>query len=237
VHERDAAIEALTDAIVAYSVDRVRLYPPPLDRSYSLAELTAAAGQTITPEGIGGMRALQIFADVLAPATISTDHSKFLSFVPAAPTEAAILFDLVVGASSIYAGSWMEGAGAVFAENQALRWIADLVGLPAEAGGVFVSGGTNGNLSALIAARFDWRHRSDGRNDRVRGLVVASTGAHSSIAQATRAMDADIVKVAADERGRMSGDALVARLDSLSADDRSRLFAIVATSGTTNAGT
>jgi len=124
----------------------------------------------------------------------------------------------------------------VFAENQALRWIADLVGLPAEAGGVFVSGGTNGNLSALIAARFDWRHRSDGRNDRVRGLVVASTGAHSSIAQATRAMDADIVKVAADERGRMSGDALVARLDSLSADDRSRLFAIVATSGTTNAG-
>ena len=60
----------------------------------------------------------------------------------------------------------MEGAGAVFAENQALRWIADLVGLPASAGGVFVSGGTNGNLSALIAARFDWRHRSDGRKSR-----------------------------------------------------------------------
>lgn len=236
MHERDAAIEALTDAIVDYSVDRVRLYPPPLDRGYSLAELTAAAGQTITPEGIGGMRALQIFKDVLAPATISTDHSKFLSFVPAAPTEASILFDLVVGASSIYAGSWMEGSGAVFAENQALRWIADLAGLPASAGGVFVSGGTNGNLSALIAARFNWRHNTGGKNDRVRGLIVASTGSHSSIAQAARAMDADIVKAAADHRGRMSGEALEALLLSLDDHDRSRLFAIVATAGTTNAG-
>ena len=40
------------------------------------------------------------------------------------------MFDLVVGASSIYGGSWLEGAGAVYAENQALRWIADLAGLP-----------------------------------------------------------------------------------------------------------
>ena len=62
-----------------------------------------------------------MFADVLAPACISVDHPRFLSFVPAAPTEAAVLFDLVVGASSIYAGSWLEGGGAVFAENEALR--------------------------------------------------------------------------------------------------------------------
>ena len=73
-----------------------------------------------------------------------------------------MLFDLVVGASSIYAGSWLEGAGAIHAENEALRWIADLAGLPASAGGVFVSGGTAGNLSALIAARWRWRHRAEG---------------------------------------------------------------------------
>jgi L-2,4-diaminobutyrate decarboxylase len=67
--------------------------------------------------------------------------------VPAAPTEAAILFDLVVGASSIYAGSWMEGGGAVFAENEALRYICRPRRVLPEAGGVFVSGGTGGNLS------------------------------------------------------------------------------------------
>jgi len=236
VHEHDAAIEELTDAIVEYAVERVRLDPPPLDRSLSYAALLELAGETITPEGLGGLRALQLFADVLAPATISVDHSKFLSFVPAAPTEASILFDLVVGASSIYAGSWLEGAGAVFAENQALRWLADLAGLPETAGGVFVSGGTGGNLSALIAARHEWRRISGGRNDRVRGLMIASTGSHSSIASAARAMDADIITVPADSRGRMHSDALSATIDALAPEEVDRLFVIIATAGTTNAG-
>ena len=159
------------------------------------------AGRTVTPKGIGGLEALRVFGDVLAPACISVDHPRFLSFVPAAPTEASILFDLVVGASSIYAGSWLEGGGAVFAENEALRWIADLAGLPAEAGGVFVSGGTAGNLSALIAARWKWRYDADGAHDRTRGLIVTSKGAHSSIKQAARAMDADVVLVPADDAG------------------------------------
>ena len=145
-----------------YATWRVDLDPPPLDGPRTAAELRAAAGPTITPDGIGGLEALRIFADVLAPACISVDHPRFLSFVPAAPTEASILFDLVVGASSIYGGSWLEGGGAVFAENEALRWIADLAGLPATAGGVFVSGGTAGNLSALIAARWHWRRRAGG---------------------------------------------------------------------------
>src|SRR6476619_5363128 len=170
MHVHDEAIEELTREIVEYAVERVRMDVPPLDGPRPPAELRSAAGPTITPQGIGGLEALRIFGEVLAPACISVDHPRFLSFVPAAPTEASILFDLVVGASSIYGGSWLEGAGAVFAENQAMRWLADLAGLPDSAGGVFVSGGTGGNLSALIAARFRWRHRATGRNDRVRGL-------------------------------------------------------------------
>jgi L-2,4-diaminobutyrate decarboxylase len=236
MHRHDASTEVLTQAVLRYAVDRMRLDPPPLDGPRTLDELRAMAGHTVTDNGIGGLEALRVFGDVLAPACISVDHPRFLSFVPAAPTEASILFDLVVGASSIYAGSWMEGGGAVFAENEALRWIADLAGLPPEAGGVFVSGGTAGNLSALIAARWQWRHRAGGRHDRTRGLVVASDGAHSSVAQAARAMDVDVVLVPADDTGRMTGDALRATVDGLDDEDRSRLFAIVATSGTTNAG-
>ena len=77
-------------------------------------------------------------------------------------------------------------------------------GCPTTAGGVFVSGGTAGNLSALIAARWNWRRRAGGAFDRTRGLIVASAGAHSSVAQAARAMDADVVLVPADERGRLT---------------------------------
>ena len=198
MHLHDSSTEVLTQAIVRYAVDRVRLDPPPLDHARTPAELAAMAGRTVTARGIGGLEALRVFTDVLAPACLSVDHPRFLSFVPAAPTEASILFDLVVGASSVYAGSWLEGAGAVFAENEALRYVADLAGMPASAGGVFVSGGTGGNLSALIAARHRWRSRSGGRFDRTRGLIVASSGAHSSVASAGRAMDADVVTVRAE---------------------------------------
>jgi glutamate/tyrosine decarboxylase-like PLP-dependent enzyme len=159
-----------------------------------------------------------------------------LSFVPAAPTEAAILFDLVVGASSIYGGSWLEGGGAVHAENEALRYIADLAGMPPEAGGVFVSGGTAGNLSALIAARHRWRERAQGRHDRTRGLIISSKGAHSSIAAAARAMDADEITALADDQGRLRIDALRALIADMDPADRERVFAVAATSGTTNAG-
>ena len=200
MHRHDASTEVLTQAIVRYAIDRVRLDPPPLDGPRTPRRARRDGGlNDHRSSGIGGLEALRVFGDVLAPACISVDHPRFLSFVPAAPTEASILFDLVVGASSVYAGSWLEGGGAVYAENEALRWIADLAGLPAEAGGVFVSGGTAGNLSALIAARWNWRHDADGALDRTRGLIVTSAGAHSSIAQAGRAMDVDVVLVPADD--------------------------------------
>ncbi len=209
--------------------------PPPLDGPRSEAELRAMAGHTITDAGIGGLEALRVFGDVLAPACISVDHPAYLSFVPVAPTEAAILFDLVVGASSIYGGSWLEGAGAVFAENEALRWLADLAGLPPATGGVFVAGGSAGNLSGLVAARHVWRSASPDRARR-RAAIVASRSAHSSIVSAARVMDADIIGVPVDARARLTGDAVRTVLDGLAPEDAERVVAVVATAGTTNAG-
>ncbi len=235
MHMQDPSIEVLTQAVLRYAVQRMRLDPPPLDGPRTEAELRAMAGSSVTKQGLGGLEALRIFTDVLAPACISTDHPRYLAFVPNAPTEVSILFDLVVGASSIYGGSWLEGAGAVFAENEALRWICDLVGFPKTSGGVFVSGGTAGNLSALVAARQTWRtwHPEAGNQ---RGLIIAGGGAHSSIAMAARVMDVDVVKVPTDARGALTRAALDQTVSELSDVDRARVFAVVATGGTTNVG-
>lgn len=232
MHEINKDTEVLTQAIVRYAIDRLRMDPPTLDGERPEAELRAMAGQTITEEGLGGLEALRIFTDILAPACLSVDHPRLLAFVPAAPTEAATLFDLIVGASSIFGGTWMEGSGAVYAENQALRWIADLAGFPAEAGGVFVSGGTAGNLSALTAARHEWR-RLDASKRGVRGLIVSSKGAHASIAQAAHVMDVDLVETGGH---RLTGDDVQKAINALSSDDRGRLFAVACTAGTTNLG-
>lgn len=235
MHSFDRRSKRLSWKILSYALRRIRM-DPPLDHSETEATLRARAGSTITPDGVGGDRALEIWRDVLAPACISVDHPRFFSYVPGAPTEAAGLFDVAVSAANVYGGSWQEGAGAVFAENETLRWIAELAGFPGTAGGVFVSGGTAGNLSALIAARWHWRHKSGGTMDRVRGIVVTSASAHSSVAQAARAMDVDVVTADVDVRGRMDARAIRKAIESMDVVDRSRVFAIVATGGTTNVG-
>jgi hypothetical protein len=120
----------LEAAIVEYATWRLSLDPPPLDRPERSETLAERAGTTITAGGLGGLEALRVYREALAPAMISTDHPLFLAFVPAAPTKASVLFDLVVSASSNVGATWMEAAGGVYAENQALRWLADLAGLP-----------------------------------------------------------------------------------------------------------
>ena len=152
MHEFTPEIEQVAQEILEYSLTRLKDNPP-LDGPKSESELFELVGNTITEDGLGGSNALSLFKETLAPACISTDHPRYLAFIPSAPTELANLFDLVVGASALYGGSWLEGAGAVFAENQTLRWLSDLAGLPESAGGVFVQGGTIGNLSALVATR------------------------------------------------------------------------------------
>ncbi|MFM2412164.1 MAG: hypothetical protein RLZZ587_497 [Actinomycetota bacterium] len=234
MHKHDAATAALREKIFDYARERMEMDPPPLDGSASWVELRAAMPDTITEAGVGGDKALELFGEVLAPATMSIDHPGQVSFIPTAPSEASILFDLVVSASSVFGGSWLEGAGAVYAENEVLKFLAREAGMPESAGGVFVQGGTNGNLSALVAARFDAMRKLDeaGLPRPARWRVAASEEAHSSIAHAARVMDVDVVKVPVGDDGRLFGSAIEAKL----ADDWDGVFALVATGGTTNYG-
>ena len=234
MHIHDDATAALRERIFDYARDRMQLDPPPLDKGMPYAELRALMPDTVTEKGIGGDKAMSLFGDILAPASMSTDHPAMVSFIPVAPTEAAILFDLVVSASCIFGGSWLEGAGAVYAENEVLKFLAAEAGLPATAGGVFVSGGTNGNLSALVAARFDAEQRlaAVGQQRPARWRIATSDEAHSSVAHVARVMDIDVVKVPVGDTGRMTG----AEVDAALGGNWDDVFAVVATGGTTNFG-
>ena len=232
MHEFTPAVEALAAEVLKYSLERLK-DDPPLDGPRSAEDLFNEVGNTITAKGLGGHEALEVFTNVLAKACISTDHPRNLAFIPSAPTEYANLFDLVVGASALYGGSWQEGAGAVFAENQAIQWLIDLAGLPASAGGVFVQGGTIGNLSALVVARAEARNKHPNPE---RWVIACSEEAHSSIVSAANVMDVDVLKVATDANGRLQGTAVAQAIDHLHATTKARVFAVVATSGTTNLG-
>ena len=232
MHEFTSEVEALAAEVLKYSLERLK-DDPPLDGPRSAEDLFNEVGNTITAKGLGGHEALEVFTNVLAKACISTDHPRNLAFIPSAPTEYANLFDLVVGASALYGGSWQEGAGAVFAENQAIQWLIDLTGLPASAGGVFVQGGTIGNLSALVVARAEARKK---QGNPERWVIACSEEAHSSIVSAANVMDVDVLTVAVDKDGRLQGAAVAQAIDHLHATTKTRVFAVVATSGTTNLG-
>jgi len=232
VHKFTSEIEELANEILAYSLERLKS-DPPLDGPRTAEDLFAEVGDTITERGLGGRAALGVFTEVLAKACISTDHPRYLAYIPSAPSEYASLFDLVVGASALYGGSWQEGAGAVFAENQALRWLSDLAGLPESAGGVFVQGGTIGNLSALVTAREDARAKFP---DVTKWAIACSAEAHSSIATAAKIMDVELVKISPREDLRIHGSDIAAAIDEYHATHVARVCALVATSGTTNLG-
>jgi len=233
MHEFTPEVEELAKEILEYSLIRLRT-DPPLDAPKTAQELYELAGNTITAKGLGGHEALNLFKDVLAKACISTDHPRYLAFIPSAPSEYANLFDLVVGASALYGGSWLEGAGAVFAENQALKWISDLAGMPETAGGVFVQGGTIGNLSALVTARNTFRAK---RKDVSRWVIAASSDAHSSIKSAADVMDVGIVLINPNQDGSLQADSAAAAIDKYHSENPShQVFALVATAGTTNLG-
>ena len=232
MHKFTPEVEELANEILAYSLERLKS-DPPLDGPRTAEDLFAEVGNTITERGLGGRAALGVFTEVLAKACISTDHPRYLAYIPSAPSEYASLFDLVVGASALYGGSWQEGAGAVFAENQALRWLSDLAGLPESAGGVFVQGGTIGNLSALVTAREDARAKFP---DVTKWAIACSAEAHSSIATAAKIMDVELVKITPREDLRIHGEDIAAAIDQYHSTHTGRICVVVATSGTTNLG-
>lgn len=235
MHSIDMETVEMTLDIMKYAINRISNTNPELGSPVREEELLSRVGETVTKEGIGGEKAFQMFKDVLVKTAVPADHPRHLAFVPAAPTRAATLFDLVTSASSMHGAYWMTGGGGIFCENQAMKWLVSLTGLPEGAFGVFTSGGTSANLSAMIAAREAWRDRNE-ENRAYKALLITSNGAHSSVKSMAKVIDADIILVDDDEDDRLTGKWLQKAIDDLSELDRKRLFAVVATGGTTNAG-
>lgn len=220
----------IVELALDWAAKRVVRHTDPMSTARPASELAADAGRTIVPGGIGGEAALRVFDHVLEPATRSQDDPLNLAYIPAAPTRAAIAFDLVTSSANIFGGLWEAGAGAIFAENEALAWITGMLGWPATSGGTFVSGGTSGNHSALMTARETAKARRGGRPAGGWQLACTTT-AHSSIHSAARALDVDVVTVPGDERDHLTGAALRAVLA-----EHPDVFAVVASAGTTNEG-
>jgi aromatic-L-amino-acid decarboxylase len=222
----------MTDLIIEACRERLSMDPVSLDFGGLASSLEAELAGLMGPEGTDPATVLKIWTDTLALAVVSCDSPRFLSFIPAAPTKASLLFDMFVSCSSLHGTSWLEAAGVVVAENQALAVLSSQAGFPEGAGGCFVAGGSAGNLSALMVARDTTAHRRRSEAP-LHPLIAMSEDAHSSVGKACRVLGVGTFPVPARDH-RLTGDALRAALrdDPRGAD----VIGVVATAGTTNAG-
>lgn len=231
LHELDSSLLA---QLHAWLTERLSYPETPLDAegdADSNAKLAReAVAETITVDGIGTTEAFRVFTEEISPLVMSTDSPRFWSFIPAAPSPSAMLMDAAVGASSMQACSWFEAAGPVAAEEKAAKYLCEVAGLPSTSGGVFVSGGSAANLSALTVARD--KARADGGRGKA---VLVATSAHTSIGRAAHVLDLEVHSVECPE-GKLLASDLEAKISSMSAEELSEVCAIAVTAGTTNTG-
>ena len=224
--------EEVTEMIFAYCRERLAMDPVPLDYGSLTPEPLASLDGLITSEGRSPGEVLSFFSSELARAVISIDAPNFLAFIPNAPTKNSLLFDMVVACSGLNGTSWLESAGVVVAENQALGFLADLAGMPSGSGGAFVSGGSTGNLSGLTVGRDVGRARRPEIPAHTLRYAV-SADAHSSVGKALHVLGMEALVVDANDH-RFTIEGLRA---ALAADPHPEsVIGVVATAGTTNAG-
>ncbi|MCD9196807.1 pyridoxal phosphate-dependent decarboxylase family protein [Aeromicrobium wangtongii] len=189
---------------------------------------SAGALPAVGRSGIGIRATWALLRDVLLPSSFPADHPRYLAFVGGSPTPAAVIADAALSAAAVYGGSELEAGDVVVAERMAVRWLCDVIGYPEDAHGVFVSGGSLANLSALVAARHDRVGSGGGLPD----VIVISAAAHSSIRSAAAIMGCRVVSAGSPDHPTGAAD-LATVLDSLDPRD---VVAVVANAGATNTG-
>ena len=162
------------------------------------------------------------------------DNPRSLCFIPSPVSPVSWLGDVLVSSFNTLPASWFQASGPCAIEDSLIRWLALQTGMPSSAGGLFVSGGSMANLTALMLAR----DRILQYDERVKGVAYVSDQTHSSVAKGLRVLgflDSQIHKVQSDGQFRMNVKVLE---EAIIADRNAGLvpFAVVASCGTTNTG-
>jgi aromatic-L-amino-acid decarboxylase len=186
------------------------------------------------PSGPVGVDAIfaRLERDVF-PNIMNICHPRFFAFVPGPSNFVSVMADALAAGFNVFNGSWLGASSAAAMELAVIDWFRNWCGFPEGAGGLFVSGGSMANLTALVAARHT---RLD---DRTQGAVLYySDQTHSSVDRALKVigfLPEQIRRIPADAVFRLPMEALAQAADK----DRAaglRPFAVIANAGTTNTG-
>ncbi|MGH3646745.1 MAG: pyridoxal phosphate-dependent decarboxylase family protein [Micromonosporaceae bacterium] len=208
----------------------------------SSGELRAALTEPLPAEGRDFTRLLDTFREVIVPGSRHNGHPRFFGYVSAPGTAVASVADLLASALNANLPAWRSAPAPTELEHVAIDWIREALGLDAGAGGLFMSGGSMANFSAIAAAR----HRHCGPEVAANGAAAhprplrlyVSREAHHSSHKAAALLGigrANVREVPVDERFRMDVPALRRMIDE-DRDGGADPFCVVASAGTVVTG-
>jgi len=222
-----AAVDRVVDRLGALADGTIGLEP----RAEHLRAIREAPLPEVPTDPI---QVLDSVVDNVLPYIVAQDHPRYLATIPSPANFVAVAAEVLSSGFNVFAGNWAEGAGPSAVEQATIRWLAELVGMPQGSSGLFVSGGSMANLTALSAARW---HSQQGRgHDRSR--LYLTDQAHSCFQRAAKVLGLEshqVQVVSTDRAMRMDPDALARRLDEDMAQGLVP-FAVVATVGSTSTG-
>ena len=205
----------------------------PVTRKANRVDLETKLSQPLPSESRPPNEVLEQLEEVVFRNIMHLDHPRFFAFVPSPSNFVSVMADALASGFNVFAGTWLEASGPAMVELQTLDWLRQTLGLPESAGGLFTSGGSMANLTALSVAR---HVKLDGPDPR--GMVYCSDQTHSSVARGLRVLGfrkRQLRTIKSDQQYRLDLHALRQAVEGDLAAGL-KPFCVVASAGTTNTG-
>jgi glutamate/tyrosine decarboxylase-like PLP-dependent enzyme len=226
-------IRAWGNSVIELMVDYLdnlregKVYPDATSR-----EIRDRLDATLPKDGAGFEDLLKTFRETIIPFSRQNAHPRMFGYVQSPGTPTAALADLLASVLNANLTAWRSAPAAVELERLTIDWIRQILGFGPGAGGLFLSGGSMANLTALATAR-EAKGISSGR-----GRLYASSETHHSIMKAAALLGIgreNVRLVEVDDQFKMRTDDLCAKI---SADLKAGYepFFVVANAGTVNTG-
>jgi glutamate/tyrosine decarboxylase-like PLP-dependent enzyme len=217
VAEQDAIGRAI-ELARAYAASRGSR---PVWATATLPQLRAALGGALPATPIDPAEVIDGLARAAEPGLVTTTGPRYFGFVTGGALPATVAAEWLVSAWDQPAALYVMSPAAAVVEEVAAAWLIDLLGLPPACSVGFVTGCHMANFTALAAARHEqlrragWDVEADGLQSAPRMRVLVGEEVHVSVIGALRMLgfgSRQIVRVGADDEGRMKPDALAAEL-------------------------
>jgi glutamate/tyrosine decarboxylase-like PLP-dependent enzyme len=197
--------------------------------------------EPLPEEGRPAEELIAFVREHVLPFPMGNSHPRFFGFINATADPVGTIADYM--ASAMNPNCWGGDHAAIHVEHRVMRWLADVLGFPATAEGILVSGGSMANFTALAAARRamtpgNVREEGVGAPGQKRLVVYASDQVHSCVDRAVDLLGIgtrNLRKLPSDDRFRIPVRLLRA---AVAADRRAGLLPaiVVGTAGTVNTG-